>query len=100
MSKYCAESWDADAVTRFLHERGYEHLRVRRRGSLLTIESGPVEDPVKHARLRRDSVHLWTLEMATHTGRFETLARRRLRFGVARSSATRPELAAGITERI
>ena len=35
------------------------------------IESGPEDDPVLHARLRRDTVHLWTLEMATHTGRWE-----------------------------
>ena len=71
MSNYQAESWDADSVTRILRERGHEHLRVRRRGALLTIESGPQDDPVTHVRLRRDTAELWTLEMATHTGRFE-----------------------------
>jgi hypothetical protein len=46
-------------------------LRVRARGSLLTIESGPDDEPIKHARLRKDTVHLWTLEIADHRGRFE-----------------------------
>lgn len=50
---------------------GLEHLRVRRRGDRLTIESGPEEDPIPHARMGRVSAHLWILEMPTHTGRFE-----------------------------
>lgn len=71
MSKHHAESWDADWVARFLRERGHEHLRVRHRGSFLTIESGPTDDPVKHARLCRQTDHLWTLDMADHKGRWE-----------------------------
>ena len=54
--------------------RGYEglgHLRVRARGEVLTLESGPEADPVHHARLRRATVHLWTLEMAVRGGRWE-----------------------------
>lgn len=47
------------------------HLRVLSRADLLTLVSGPEEDPVRHARFRRDTVHLWRLEMATHTGRWE-----------------------------
>jgi len=43
-------------------------FRVRRRGGVLTIESGPKNDAVDHARLRRVSKHLWTLEVATHMG--------------------------------
>jgi hypothetical protein len=35
------------------------------------IASGPETDPIAHARLRRDTVHLWTLEIATHTGKWE-----------------------------
>jgi hypothetical protein len=38
----------------------------------VTVESGPIADPIKHFRLRRDAVHLWRLDMATHTGRWET----------------------------
>jgi len=37
----------------------------------LTIESGPEDDPFSHARMARVSVHLWTLEMPTRTGRFD-----------------------------
>jgi hypothetical protein len=63
---------DADEVREFLAGRkGLKHLRVRRRADLLTLESGPTGDPVGHARLRRVTVHLWTLECATHTGRWE-----------------------------
>jgi hypothetical protein len=47
------------------------HLRVRRRGSVLTIESGPKDEPVQHARLCRATVHLWTLEIAAHTGEWQ-----------------------------
>jgi hypothetical protein len=58
-----------DEVRDFLRRRKLGHLRVRRRGATLTLESGP--DPIPHLRLRRVSVHLWTVECATHTGRFE-----------------------------
>lgn len=60
-----------EEAQKHLHARGLTHLRVRARGDLLTIESGPEDDPVKHARLRRSTVHLWTLEIADHRGRFE-----------------------------
>jgi len=71
MAKHNAESWDASGLETYLHEQGHSHLRVRRHGDLLIIESGPEDDPIKHARLRRSTVHLWTLEMATHTGKFQ-----------------------------
>jgi transposase len=51
--------------------RGGEHLRVRKRGAVLTIESGDKANPWPHARLRRDTVHLWLLEMAVRGGRWE-----------------------------
>jgi hypothetical protein len=63
---------DEDDVREFLARRkDLKHLRVRRRADLLTLESGPAGDPVRHARLRRVTVHYWTLECATHTGRWE-----------------------------
>jgi hypothetical protein len=37
----------------------------------VVIESGPKDDPIAHVRLRRETIHLWTLEVATHTGRWE-----------------------------
>ena len=32
----------------------------------MIVESGPAADPVKHIRLRRDTVHLWCLDVADH----------------------------------
>jgi len=62
----------APGVERQLHEyEGLGHLRVSARGEMLTIESGPAADPVRHARLRRPTVNLWGLEMAARGGRWE-----------------------------
>lgn len=64
MPRFQADARDAHAVEAFfaLHP-DLGHLRVRRRGELLTLESGPPDAPHRHARLRRVSVHLWRLEM-------------------------------------
>ena len=64
MPKLTAEQPDADALESFLHRQGLKHLRVRRRGDLLTIESAPVDDPIQHARLRRVTTQYWQLEMS------------------------------------
>lgn len=77
-----AESWrvDADAVEEvedFLADHPeLGHLRIRHRGALLTLESGPTDEPMPHVRVRRLSVHYWTLECATHTGRWEPTGER------------------------
>jgi len=68
MPKYDAEDFDAEELAEDLADRGFKHLRVRRRGPLLTIESGDKRDPTAHARLRRETVHLWRLEMPTSSG--------------------------------
>ena len=65
------ESHYVSEVQQDLAERGFDHLRVRRRGDLLILESGPADDPVRHARLRRVTVGLWTLECATHVGQWQ-----------------------------
>lgn len=63
---------DEETVLEFFATRkGLDHLRVRRRADLLTVESGPKADPVRHARFRRVTVHYWTLECATHAERWE-----------------------------
>ncbi len=70
--KHRADEFDLEAVEEHLAESPeLRHIRVRRRADLLTLESGDPRDPVPHARLRRVSVHLWQLEMSTHTGRWE-----------------------------
>jgi hypothetical protein len=67
-----ADDYHAAQVARFLTARvGLEHLRVRRRGPTITIESGPKGDIHPHARLRRVTVQYFQLKMATHTGRWE-----------------------------
>lgn len=71
MSAHKADAYDADHVEELLHESGATHLRARKRGSAVLIESGPAPDPVKHFRVRRDTVHLWCLDMADHRGRWE-----------------------------
>lgn len=79
MPKPQADFHDAEAVRAYLAARGAVPLRARKYGALVILESGPVEDPIPHARLRRDTVHLWTLEIATHTGRWEKTGFRALR---------------------
>jgi hypothetical protein len=71
MPKQLATNADVTAVAQFFAAKGATHLRVRRRADLLVLESGPLEDPIPHARLRRDTVHLWRLEFATHRGTWE-----------------------------
>jgi hypothetical protein len=63
---------DALAARKYFDEfEGLEHLRVRARADLLVIESGPDNDPIPHARLRRLATQAWRLEMATHTERWQ-----------------------------
>ena len=71
MPKFSAESYDAERVAEFLTERGLRHLRARRRADVVTIESGAATDPFPRARLRRVAVHIWRLEMATRSGRWD-----------------------------
>lgn len=71
MASIPADSWHADGLRDRLHKRGFTHLRVRKRGAVLTIESGDQSDPHKHARMTRDTVHLWRLDMATHRQTWE-----------------------------
>ena len=79
MPKLPAQPEDAASVSRQLTALGLNHLRARKYGQLVIIESGSERDPIPHTRLRRDTVHLWTLEMATHTGRWEKTGFRDLR---------------------
>lgn len=79
MPKHPVASHDADAVRALLHQRKLKHLRVRPRADVLAIESGPTKDPFAHARLRRETVHYWRLEMPTHSGRWERTPHRGLR---------------------
>ena len=79
MPKFQAHPDDADDVRDLLaRHKGLSHLRVRRRADTLIIESGPDDDPVRHARFRRVTVGLWILDAATHTGHWESTLHRAL----------------------
>ena len=68
MPKFSADPTDAETAQDFLHGRkGLSHLRVRKRGDLLTIVSGDADDVDTHARVRRVSVQYWRLEMPAGT---------------------------------
>jgi len=68
MPKFLADEYDEKSLTALLRERKQlKHLRVRRRGNMLTIESGPKSDPYAHARMRKDAASLWILEMPSHS---------------------------------
>jgi hypothetical protein len=71
MPKHSADPHHAADVERRFHDRGFAHLRARKYGTTVIVESGPTSDPVRHLRLQRDTVHLWILEFADHRGRWE-----------------------------
>lgn len=69
MPKPAADPIDATIVASFLEEHAeLAHLRVRKRGDLLILESGPRGDPIPHARLRRVTKQCWTPELPSHMG--------------------------------
>ena len=77
--KFQAHADDADDVRDLLaRHKELSHLRVRRRADCLILESGPEDDPVRHARFRRVTVGLWILDAATHDGRWESTLHRAL----------------------
>jgi hypothetical protein len=71
MPKYQAEDSHAKTVERLLHARDFGHLRARKYGATVIVESGPAANAYKHLRLTRDGVHVWFLQMADHRGRWE-----------------------------
>lgn len=72
MPKSAMASNDAASVQQFLHDQAeLTHLRARQRGKIVTIESGPDDDPFPHAQLRHVTVSIWELHMPTHRGRWE-----------------------------
>ncbi len=71
MAKPQIDRIDVHIVKQLLarHEE-LKHVRVRKYGDLLILESGPSDNPWPHARLRRETVQYWRLEMPSH-GRWE-----------------------------
>lgn len=71
MPKFPEDPFVVFTLQSTFEKHGLTHLRVRKHGDLLVIESGPKNDPVRHLRLRRDTRQWYTLDIATHTGRWE-----------------------------
>jgi hypothetical protein len=67
MPKHIADQLQAASLHGLLEAKHLDHLRVRRNGGLLVLESGADDSPVAHARFRRLGAHIWRLEMPTHT---------------------------------
>jgi hypothetical protein len=90
MPKLAADQAHADATAaQFLKYPGLDHLRVRKHGGALVIESGPADDAFKHARVVRDTVSLWGLDIADHRGRW----------GPTGDRGTRDEVVATLVEQ-
>jgi hypothetical protein len=71
MPKYQTEESHAKIAERLLHARDLPHLRARKYGATVIVESGPPDDVYKHLRFTRDGVHVWQLHIANHRGRWE-----------------------------
>lgn len=82
MPRRHAETWDVDAVVQRLHDNGFPHLRARKYGASIIVESGPTDTAWKHFRLRRDTVHLWWLDMSGRGARWEKTPFRDTRDGL------------------
>jgi hypothetical protein len=71
MPKYQADDSHAKTVERLLHARDLPHLRARKYGATIIVESGPTDDVYKHLRFTRDGIHVSQLHIANHRGRWE-----------------------------
>ncbi len=72
MSEFGPEAMAVEWLTdHFAANEQLSHLRARRRGRVVTVESGPAKDAVRHARFRRDTRWLWLLEMPSKGGRWD-----------------------------
>lgn len=72
MSEFGPEAIAVDTLhSLFAKNPRLKHLRARKRGRVVTILSGPEDDAHEHVRLRRDTVHLWLLEMPARGGRWD-----------------------------
>ena len=72
MPKYNAEERHLQIVEQLLHARGFNHLRARKYGTAVIVESGPKDDAFKHIRLTRQTAQIWTVDMGDSRGRWES----------------------------
>ena len=80
MTKLAVERFDIEGTDAFFQScEGFEHLRSRKRGPVLTVVSGPADDPIQHVRLRRVTKQWWEVEAPTSSGRWQRTGLRGLR---------------------
>jgi hypothetical protein len=70
VTKYKVEPESVEEALELLRACGYPHVIARSRSDLVTLTTAGAE-PWPLARFRRVAVSLWTLEMPTHTNRWE-----------------------------
>jgi hypothetical protein len=71
MAKFPADEIHVWSVQDFIDEyRGLKHLRPRKRGDTVILESGPKDDAIAHARIRRVTSQWWALELPERSGRW------------------------------
>jgi|SRR5574338_523726 hypothetical protein len=54
------------SLKNIIEKHGLAHLRARKHGDLLIIESGPKQNPVHHLRMRRVTRQWYALEIPDH----------------------------------
>ena len=64
---------DLSAAKSFFAGPTSRHLRLRKRGDTIVIESGPPGDAYPHLRVRKHSATKWGIDAATHTGRWDPM---------------------------
>ncbi len=71
MPKLSADDVHVWTVEDFLRQHPkLKHLRARKRGDTITLESGPKGDAMPHARVRRVTAQWWSLELPDHRGQW------------------------------
>lgn len=72
MAKFPADEVHVWSVQDFIDaHKSLTHLRPRKRGDTIVLESGPKGDAMSHARVRRVTSQWWVLELPDSNGRWD-----------------------------
>ena len=71
MPQFAEDPFAVISLKDIIEKNGLAHLRVRKHGDLLIIESGPKQDPVQHLRMRRVTRQWYALEIHDHYGHWQ-----------------------------